>query len=415
MKYNGLLKYINGLPSASDTEISQTRLKCLCDELGRINIGDGYIYVSEGAYAHASCCAIEAVLAGAGYTVCVISDSYGEDMRKCVRINGRFPENEDTYAVFSRIRAIIKKHSLSECTAHEVLFAFSLYIAKSHGADIVILENTSDIGKALSDVIPFFNYAVISKMYGDVTQDMLSDSLKIIDKVNRGVVTGNNAYYKDFSDKCQKTGVRMSIHRNYEDVRISTRSRTICCKGREYELKSPSDILRDAVISALELVDMMRSHGIKAKPSVISDAIESLPACGLLDVISVSPLVMSDVASSDGEMSVLANRVAAFVESGKYSEIRIAADTEDDARTELIEKHFGRLSVKYELISDTPESGRRKCGDSRYKRIARQIIKAGEEEIPVLVVGGYGFTSEIKEAYFYCMNSVNYIVTLKKT
>lgn len=415
MKYNGLVKYINGLPSACDSEISRTRLISLCDELGRINIGDGYIYVADGAYAHASVSALEAVLSGAGYSVCVISDAYGGDIKKCVRINGRYPESEDAYAVFSRIRAIIKKRSLVEITAQEVLFAFSLYIGKSYGADIVILENTSDVGKALSGVIPFFNYAIISKMYGDVTQDMLSESLKIIDKVNRGVVTGNNSYYKDFSDRCQKTGVRMSIHRNYENVRISTRSRTICCKGREYDLKSQSDILCDAVISTLELVDMMRSHGIKTKTSVISDAIEGLSACGLMDVISVSPFVMSDVANSDGEMSVLAERVAAFLANGQYSEIRIAADVDDTRRMQLIDKYFGRLCIRYDIISDIPESARHKSGENRYKRIARQIIKVGQEGIPTLVIGGYGFTSDIKEAYFYCMNSVNYIVTLKKT
>ena len=96
MKYNILIKYINGFPSVNDGEqISLDRLSLICNMLGRVNIGNGYIHIGGGAYAHASAMALESILCEAGYSVCRISDAHSFDVRQSVYINRETPSIED--------------------------------------------------------------------------------------------------------------------------------------------------------------------------------------------------------------------------------------------------------------------------------------------------------------------------------
>ena len=406
MKYNILIKYANSFPSAFDGEvISLERLSILCDALGRVNVGEGYINVFGGEYAHACGCALEAVLVSAGYSVCRITDICEYDVRECVFINGASPSMDDYVNVLTHIRSIVKKHSDVKFLKEEVVFACSLYMAKLMGSKYVILENTTNVGETVSMICPCYSYAAIPKVYDDVSEENLNKKGSIIDKVTRGVVTGNNNLYGFFSDKCQRSGIRLSIHRSFENLNESNRSRTIKQGNREYYLNSSSEMLRDGIISAIELIEILKMHGAKIPPQKITEGINSLSSCGLMDIISSSPLVISDIANSDSELFLLGQRIREIFEKGGLRRLLLCAEESNANILEKIKKYLGDIEVAIcGLLSDGEVEGVR-CEKS-YKDLATAIIQGGENGDSVLIIGKYEFTRNIKSAYRTVMNKI---------
>ena len=406
MKYNILVKYVNSFPSAFCGEsISYERLAILCDELGRVNVGEGYINIFGGAYAHACGCALEAVLCCAGYSVCRISDVYEYDVRECVYINGKEPSMDDYVRVITHIRSIVKKHSYAKFLKEEISFAFSLYMAKLMGSKYIILENTTPIGEYISEICPSYSYAVIPKVYDDVSEENLNKKGAIIDKVTRGVVTGNNNFYGFFSDKCQRSGIRLSIHRSFDSINESNRSRTICQGNREYFLNSSSEILRDGIISAIELIEILKIHGAKIPPATITEGINSLSSCGLMDILSSSPIVISDISSSNSELMLLGQRIREIHEKGSLEKVCLVVERSNTDVLERLKRYVGNISVELcAVLSDIAIEGIR-CAKN-YKELAAAIIEKGKLGGSVLIIGKYEFVQNAKGAFRTVMNKL---------
>lgn len=399
MKYNILIKYINSFPSVKDGgSVSLERLSKLCEMLGRVNIGDGYIHIYGGAFAHASGVALESILCEAGYSVCRISDVYGYDVRQSVYINRESLSVNDYTDILTYIRTIVKKNSDIPFLREEVVFAFSLYVSKIMGCKFTILENSTEIGDILSAICPKYNYAIVPKIYDDVTEDELDQKCKVIDKVTRGVVTGNNNYYRYFSDKCQRSGIRLSIHRSFEILSETSRKRTINYGGREYVLKSTSDMLCDAVISAIELVEIMKIQGAKIPPAKMVDGINSMQTCGLTDVMSLSPLVVADASKTKGEIALLLSGLASTLEKNGIGSLAVLSE-----REELLEKAKECVSNEIQIVGvESNEEG--VSGSKKYSSIAKKIIDEGKKCGALLVIGGHEFICDIKNAFVFAMN-----------
>lgn len=404
MKYNILVKYVNSFPSAFDGEsISYERLSVLCEALGRVNVGEGYINIFGGAYAHACGCALEAVLCAAGYSVCRITDIYEYDVRKSVFINGKEPSMDDYVRVITQIRAIVKKHSYAKFLKEEISFAFSLYMAKLMGSKYIILENTTPIGEYISEICPSYSYAVIPKVYDDVSEENLNKKGAIIEKVTRGVVTGNNNLYGFFSDKCQRSGIRLSIHRSFDSINESNRSRTICQGNREYFLNSSSEMLRDGIISAIELIEILKIHGAKMPPAVIAEGINSLSACGLMDILSSSPIVISDISSSNDELMLLGQRIQEIQRKGSLDRVCLVVDKSNTDILGRLKKYMGDISVELgAVLSDIEIEGVR-CAKN-YKELASAIVEKGKLGESALIIGKYEFVQNAKMAFRAVMN-----------
>lgn len=406
MKYNILIKYVNSFPSAFDGEaVSSDRLKILCGELGNIHAGEGYINVFGGEYAHACGCALEAVLCSSGYSVCRITDICEYDVRECVFINGEAPSMDDYIGVITNVRSVVKKHRNTKFLKEEIAFAFSLYMAKLMGSKYVILENTTRVGEILSEICPSYSYAVIPKVYDDVSEANLNKKGAIIDKVTRGVVTGNNNFYGFFSDKCQRSGIRLSIHRSFENLNQSNRSRTIKQGNREYYLNSSSEMLRDGIISAIELIEILKIHGAKIPPAKITEGINSLSSCGLMDIISSSPLVISDISSSDPELMLLGQRIREIYQKGSLGRLFLCVQKNNKDIIDRIRKYLGDVDIDFcAVLSDTDIEGIR-CVKG-YKELACAIIEKGESGESVIVLGTYEFTRNVKSAFKTVMNKI---------
>lgn len=401
MKYNILIKYINSFPSVKDGgSISSTRLSLICDLLGRVNIGEGYIHIFGGAYAHASAVALESMLCEAGYSVCRISDVHGFDIKQCVYVNREIPGIDDYTDVLTHIRSILKKQSDVPFLREEIAFAFSLYISKIMGCKYVILENTTSVGDTLSAICPKYNYAIIPKIYESVTEESLDLKCKAIDKVTRGVVTGNNNLYRYFSDRCQRSGIRLSIHRAFEVVGESNRSRIINYGGKEYKLKSTSDILCDAVISAIELVEIMKIQGAKITPAKMVEGINSMQCGGFFEIISSSPLIVADMSYTSGEMNIAFSKLLPMLDKGGIKNLMICAQT-----PELYDRASICANEKIDLSSlnwNTVEGNEEK----KYSNIAKRIIDEGKKSASILLLGSYEFICGVKAAFVLMMNKL---------
>ena len=398
MKYNILIKYINGFPSVNDGErISMERLSLICDLLGRVNVGDGYIHIYGGAYAHASAIALESILCEAGYSVCRISDAYGFDVRQSVYINRETPSIDDYTNVLTYIRSIVKKHSDVQFLREELVFAFSLYMSKLMGSKYVILECTTSVGDSLSAICSKYNYAIISKMYENISEELLDERCKSIDRVTRGVVTGNNSFYRYFSDRCQRSGIRLSIHRSFDIISESNRSRTINYVGKEYKIKSSSDMLCDATISAIELVEIMKSQGAKISPTEMVDGIGSMSCTGFFEIMSSSPLIVADISSCGGETNLILTKLGVALEKSGASKLSILAESEELANMAKSFESDIEMSVMDICVDDTDKK--------KYSRIAKAIIDEGKTS-PVLVIGSCEYICGVKSAFVLMMNKL---------
>ena len=109
MKYNILIKYINSIPSATEeNKIDTARIQLLCEKLGRVNVGGGYIYLSGGEYAHGSGVILESILKSSGYSVARITDAYGFDIKRSIYLDGTSPSIEEFTNILTYIRDILK-------------------------------------------------------------------------------------------------------------------------------------------------------------------------------------------------------------------------------------------------------------------------------------------------------------------
>ena len=320
MKYNILIKYVNSIPSANEeNRVDVGRIQLLCEKLGRVNVGGGYIYTSGGAYAHAGGLMLESILKASGYPIARITDAYDFDIKRSIYLDGVSPSIEEFTNILTYIRDILKKHKDISFLREEVVFAFCLYVSKILGVKYVILENTKRENEAIFRICAPYNFAIIPKLYGDVSETELESASFSIDHVNRGVVTGNNHLYNYFSGRCHKAGIRLSIHRSFEPVEEKMRGQTFIYNKREYTQKSSSAMLRDAAISTIELVDMMKNHGAKIPPSAVCDGIKNAGNCGMLEIISLSPMIISDVSSNAGEIEALSQKLLEYCEKSNLT------------------------------------------------------------------------------------------------
>ena len=392
MKYNILIKYINSIPSATEeNKIDVGRIRLLCEKLGRVNVGGGYIYTSGGEFAHGVGMILESVIKGAGYSVGRITDVYNFDIKRSVYLDGAAPSVEEYTNILTYIRDILKKNKDISFLREEVVFAFCLYVCKTLGVKYVILENTCEDKALMFESCAPYNFAIIPKLYGDVKEGELELVSACIDKVNRGVVTGNNQLYNYFSGRCHKAGIRLSIHRSVDVVDEKIRQQIFLYNKREYTLKSYSDVLRDAAISTLELVDMMKNHGAKIPPSGICEGVKAAGNCGCMDVYSLSPMIICNMLGTAGQVVALREKVQNYAKKQDFKKILLCLDSDADNLFAISE--FSKCE-DVEIIC----IGENKDGALSNKDVAIKIMSEENRDALTLVLGGLDFTDAVKAA-----------------
>ena len=385
MKYNILIKYINSIPSATEeNKIDTARIQLLCEKLGRVNVGGGYIYLSGGEYAHGGGVILESILKSSGYSVARITDAYGFDIKRSIYLDGTSPSIEEFTNILTYIRDILKKHNDISFLREEVVFAFCLYVSKILGVKYVILENTCESTRSMFEICAPYNFAIIPKLYGEVDDTQLSRVSSCIDKVNRGVVTGNNHLYNYFSGCCHKAGIRLSIHRSVDIIEEKMRQQTFVYNKREYVLKSSSAVLRDCAISSIELIDMMKNHGAKIPPAAICDGIKNVGNCGFFEVVSLSPMIICDNSSGFGQLELLCQKLSEYSKKSNLDGVAVCTEPSSDA----ICKAFSKL----ECVSYIDSAG------VSVNELADKILDKQNMSKLTVILGGLEFCENVKSA-----------------
>lgn len=395
MKYNILIKYINSIPSATkENGIDISRLLLLCEKLGRVNVGAGYIYTSGGAYAHASGTVLESVMKASGYTVARITDAYGFDIKRSIYVDGVSPSIEEFTNILTYIRDILKKNKTVTFLREEVVFAICLYVSKILGAKYVILENTREDTKGMFEICAPFNFAIVPKLYGTVSQDELDRVASCINLVNRGVVTGNNQHYNYLSDKCHKAGIRLLIHRTTRVVEEKMRQQTFVYNEKQYTLRSASPLLRDATVSVFELAELMKDHRIKISSAAISGGIGSVGNCGCFEVLSLSPMIISDISSSCGQLELAYEKLCEYSQRSNLS--GVVAICESDGYADMLKDVFAK-EKSLRIIDASSVS---------YRELAESILTPENREKLTFILGGLEFTEGLGGALKTAMDRI---------
>ena len=316
MKYSNSLKYMNSFPQAENAAaISQKRAAALCESMGRVNVGMRSICMPFCSAGHASATMLESIMVCAGHKVGRISSAYGFDSRASVLICGEIPSIEDYNAAVEELKAAVKRSPDIPYTREETTFALSLLLCKMNGCEYVILEGLSGADYNLDALCAPYELIVAPTVYGCDSDDVSVKCLcETIRRGTREVVSGNqkSEIYNIISNACAMSGARLYIpvKAQFEVVEASSRNLSFNYVGREgFSVKNPSYIVRDCAITVIEAALALRRGGVRIPWSSISAGLSAVSTFGCFDMLSLSPKLILDTATSIEEASLLKKTV----------------------------------------------------------------------------------------------------------
>lgn len=316
MKYSNSLKYMCGFPlSGESIESSQRRLRALCQQLGRVELGVKYIAVPEGSAGFATATMLASVIRSAGHYVGLITSEYGYDPRASVMINGAPASIEDFNSSVIAVKSAVNKLWEESFCREETVIAMGLLLCKLNACEYVILQGLSGKDSTLDAVCAPFDLIVTPTVYGtDKTEDRLKSICDLIRRGSREVISGNqkSEVYNTISNACAVSGARLGIpvKAQFKITDITARSAVFSYGDREgFTIKSPSRLLREVAMTVIEAALALRRGGVKLPWSSISGGLADVVGTHCFELLSVSPLVIIDSASDCAEVEMLLGTV----------------------------------------------------------------------------------------------------------
>lgn len=312
MKYANSLKYMNAFaPASAELEISHARALELCERLGRIHTGSRYICLPEGSAGHAIAMMLEAVIRHAGHTVGRITSVGGFDPRGAIYVNGEIPSIEVFNRAVTELKTAARKDPEQVYAREEAVFVLGQLICKMEDCDYVILEGLSCERYCLDRICAPYELIVMPTVYeSEHATERVKTLCEAIRRGTREVVSGNqkSEVYNKISNACAMSGIRLYIplKAQFEAERISSRSLEFSYSGRGgYTLRSPSHLLRDCAMTVIESALALRRGGVKIPWSSIAAGISAVSGAGCFEMLSASPIIVTDTAESGEELSLL--------------------------------------------------------------------------------------------------------------
>lgn len=398
MKYVNSLKYMNSFEISEDISgVSVKRIRELCATLGRINIGTSSIFLPRCASGHAAAVMLESVIKHAGYKVGRITSVGGYDSRSIVYLDGEIPEIETYNRAVAELKAAVLKNTEEKYFKQEVSFALALLICKMHGCDYLIFEGTSGEGYSFDSICAPYDLVVIPTVLdGDESAARIAS--EAIRRTAREVISGNQKknVYEMISSACVTGGVRLNFTSKlgFEVESVSARRLGFSYGGRSgYVIKSPSYIQRDCAMLVIETALAIRRDGVKLPWASISTGLLMAAETGCFELISASPVVIVDSASTFAEAELLASLINEIFGNEKLDRVSICVP---DSASDLVGA-FDKIGIDTVIVSgagDASREGATVCKDSLAcaERVA-EIMKAGGN---VVCLGCVDFATEIK-------------------
>lgn len=413
MKYSNTLKYMNSFPPAkTGADISQKRIADLCKRLGRVNVGTRYIAVPDGSAGHACAVLLENIIKSSEHSVGRITSCCDFDSRGSILIGGEIASIETYNKSVTALKSVAKNDPDDMYTKEEMVFALGLLICKLEACEYVILEGLSKDGMALDAICAPYDLIVIPTVYeGSGATEKIKGMCDVIRRGTREVVSGNQRsdVYNKISQACAISGVRLYIpaKAQFEPTEISPRKLCFNYGGKEgYTLRTPSHILRDCAMTAVEASLALRRGGVKMPWSGIFNGLSSASDTRCFEMISASPIIVTDSAGLREELIPMlktADEVWGAVEDFSI----VVAPDKKASLTSMLSAFSGRrlnnvVLVDCETEEELSMDNLVRCSSA--KEAAKELLRLSKSEKLIFCFGSVDFAAEIKSEFFKAMN-----------
>lgn len=369
MKYVNSQKYMNGFSrSGEGFEISSKRLRLLCERLGRVELGAKYICLPHGGAGHACAVMLENVMLKAGHKVGRISASAWMDSRNSIFVSGAVPSIDDYNRAVAELKSAVQKLSEERFCMEEAVFALGLLLCRLNGCEYMILEGLSDGEHSLDAVCAPYDMIVMPTVYeSHGATDTVSPLCSAIRRGTREVVSGNqkSEVYNKISNACAMSGVRLYIpvKAQFEAVEVSARKLVFNYGGREgYSMRSPSYVLRDCAMTVIESSLALRRGGLKLPWGSIMEGIAATAESGCFELISASPIIITDSASCREEAELL---LKTYFESCAHGEEKSLILCVPAGMNEILPENTDGIKIIYcENVAVAAEQAVAECDDN---------------------------------------------------
>ncbi len=405
MKYVNSLKYMNSFESAGDLSlVSQKRIRSLCADLGRINIGTSGIFLPSGQAAHATAVMLESVIKSAGYKVGRIT-SVGEfDSRAAVYLDGEQAPIDEYNKSVAELKSAILKYPEEKFYREEASFVLALLLCKMRGCEFLIFEGLSGIGYSFDAVCAPYDLVLVPSVHdGDAeTAPICCEAIK---RGVREVVSGNQKKkaYDDISSSCVTGGVRLTFtsKQSFRVESVSSRGLTFAYSDRSgYTLKSPSLVQRECAMLVIESALAIRRDGVKVPWTSISAGLAQAQGTGCFETVSVSPIVIMDSSMNSEESAMLVLSLDEVFGRAEVSSFYVCLPaTARDALSSFDIKEIKGLITLGEMNSaQFDESGIETVAKESLNECAKETLSLIRQEKNVLCLGSVEFAYEMKNA-----------------
>ena len=413
MKYSNSLKYMNSFsPAKTPADISQKRIADLCRRLGRVNVGTRYICVPDGSAGHACAVMLESIIKSSEHSVGRIMSCCDFDSRGSILINGEITPIEVYNKSVTELKSVAKNDPDDQYTREEMVLSLGLLMCKLEACEYVILEGLSKDGMALDAICAPYDLIVIPTIYeGSGATEKIKTMCDVIRRGAREVVSGNQRsdVYNKISQACAISGVRLYIpaKAQFEPTDISPRKLSFNYGGKEgYTLRSPSYALRDCAMTVVEASLALRRGGVKMPWNGIFNGISSAADTRCFEMISASPIIVTDSASVREELlPMLKTADEVWGECESFS-IVVSPDSKKRLSS-LLSAFSGRklnniVLVGYEVQEELPTDSVTACKTP--KEAAKVLSELGKSEKLIFCFGSVEFAAEIKSEFIKIMN-----------
>lgn len=411
MKYANSLKYINGFEKAtSRAAISQKRVMGLCASLGRVNVGAKHIVLPEGAAGHATAVMLESVIKNAGYRVGRITSDSDFDARSAVFLGGEMADIEDFNKCVAELKSAVMANTDEQYLKEEIVMALSLLLCKLYGCEFIILEGLSNGECSLDAVCAPYDLVILPTVYSGEADSGVISMCEAIKRGVREVVIGNqkSGVYSPVSDACMTAGARLNVTAKPTMTvnEMTARRVEFSYSDREgFVLKSPSYILRDCAMAVIESALALRRDGIKMPWSSIAAGLESASNTCCFDILSVSPAIIVDSASTACEIASVVETFEGTVERADSIVVCIMSQSAKMLKDQLLA--FGDRKIKCLIVYGLTDgdvigmSNASVC--DKVSGAAKQVYTAYKNKDTVFCLGSVAFAREIKNEFIKLM------------
>ncbi|MBR3687403.1 MAG: hypothetical protein IKL66_07985 [Clostridia bacterium] len=414
MKYSNSLKYMNSFsPAKTPADISQKRITDLCKRLGRVNVGTRYIYVPDGSAGHACAVLLENIIKSSEHSVGRIMSCCDFDSRSSILIGGETVSIETYNKSVTALKSVAKNDPDDMYTREEMVLALGLLICKLEACEYVILEGLSKDGMALDAICAPYDLIVVPTVYeGSGAADKIKTVCDVIRRGTREVVSGNQRsdVYNKISQACAISGVRLYIpaKAQFETTDISARNLNFNYGGKEgYTLRSPSHVLRDCAMTAVEASLALRRGGVKMPWNGIFNGLSSASDTRCFEMISASPIIVTDSASVREELIPMLKTADELWGASESFSI-VVSPNEKTSLSSLFSAFSGRklnnvVLVNCETEEESSTDNLIRCRS--VKEAAKELLGLSKSEQLIFCFGSVDFAAEIKGEFFKAMNN----------